>query len=297
MASIPRSYVAGNYFLSLDGVECGFLRSAEGGDAVGEVLSAAAPGQFADKRLGGVRYDDIVLELGLGLEKPVYDWIDASWQLEPKRKSGSIAAASSNLTTQYERAFFHALITETTIPALDGGSKDAAFLRVKLSPESVTVAKGGGRHARRAAPKQKQFLASNFRLEIDGLDCTRVAKIDAFTVKQTATVSVGEHRDALETTSVEVPNLRITLAEASSATWSEWFEDFVVKGNNGPDRERSGSLFFLAPDLGTELARVGLSNLGIFALRRPAGGAGTKEQGARVVAELYCERMSLHVGG
>jgi hypothetical protein len=297
MGNIPRSYVAGNYFLSLDGVECGFLRSAEGGDAVGEVVSAAAPGQFTDKRLGGVRYENIVLELGLGLAKPVYDWIDASWRLEPQRKSGSIAAAASDLTVRFERTFADGLISETTIPALDGASKEAAFVKVKVSPDRVTLQKGGDRLARRAAPKQKQFLACNFRLEIDGLDCTRVAKIDAFTVKQTATDPIGEHRDLLETTAVDFPNLRITLAEAVAATWSDWFEDFVVKGNNGPDRERSGSLFFLAPDLRTELGRVELSNLGIFALRRPAGGAGAKDQVARVVAELYCERMSLKISG
>ena len=74
-----------------------------------------------------------------------------------------------------------------------------------------------------------------------------------------------------------------------------WFEDFVVKGNNGDANEKSGALLFLAPDLKAELARITLHNLGIFALRRDRQGAGT-DAIQRVTAELYCERMELAVG-
>jgi hypothetical protein len=31
---------------------------------------------------------------------------------------------------------------------------------------------------------------------------------------------------------VEVPNLDVTLSEATWASWKQWFDDFVVKGNN-----------------------------------------------------------------
>jgi hypothetical protein len=285
MGNIPRSYAAGSYFLTLDGTACGFLRSASGGEAVGEVVSASpGPGQFADKHIGSVRHEELVLEVGIDLGKELYDWIDKSWQLEQPRKQGSIAAVATDGSIQSERAFVDALISEVTVPKLDASSKEPAFLTVRLAPDRVELAKGGGRRAAARAPKPKQFMASNFRLEIDGLDCKRVMSVDSFTVSQTEGLAA-----------VEFPNLRITLAASSADSWDAWYDDFLVQGNNGADRERSGSISFLAPNLKAELGRVELANLGIFALRRPP--AATAEQVAKVVAGLYCERMSLHVGG
>jgi phage tail-like protein len=282
MGNIPRSYAAGRFFLTLEGVECGFLQSAEGGDAVGEVVTEpGGAGGFADKRIGAVHYEDLALQVGMSMTSDLYDWINASWQLAPQPKDGTVAAADVNGSVQHERRFQGALVSEVGFPALDGASKEAAFLTVKLRPEQVADAKAGGRLQTRAAAKQKQWLASNFRLDIDGLDCKRVATIDAFTVTQATPDTV------------EVPNLTIALSAASADSWQDWHDDFLVNGNNGPDRERSGSITFLGPDLKTELARVELAGLGLVALRRPAPTAA--EQVAKVVAELYCERMSFVV--
>ena len=144
---------------------------------------------------------------------------------------------------------------------------------------------------------QKQFVASNFRLEIDGLDCTKVSKIDSFTVKQSVqTDDIGDKRDyQKEPGKLEFPNLRITIAEAAAKTWIEWHEDFVIKGNCGDDQEKSGAIVFLSPNRQKELGRIVLHHLGIFALRRQPATAGA-ETIARVVAELYCERMELQIG-
>ena len=67
---------------------------------------------------------------------------------------------------------------------------------------------------------------------------------------------------------MEFPNLAVTLAESHAQTWQDWFDDFVVKGNNGQDNEKNGSLTFLAPDLKTTLATINFFNLGIFRLSR-----------------------------
>ena len=178
-----------------------------------------------------------------------------------------------------------------TIPALDGSSKDPAPLTVKFAPEEVQRKKASGRVAGRTE-RAKQFLPSNFRLELDGLDCTKVAKIDAFTVKQAvAADDVGDHRlPTRRATLVEFPNLKVTVSEAAAKTWDEWFEDFVVKGDNGDDKEKKGAIVFLDPTLKKELGRIMLSNVGIFALRRKRR---TDDQVPRFTAELYCEVMEL----
>ncbi len=295
MGNIPRGYVADSFHLTLDGVECGFLRSAAGGSPVGDVVVVTGgPGGFADKQIGAVHYEDIELQTGLSLTNDLYEWINASWQLDHKRKSGAIAAVATTRSIHAVHEFTDALVGEVTIPALDGSSKDQAYLTVKLRPEQVTRGKGGDTLPRRAT-KQKSFVASNFRVEIDGLDCKMVAKIDSFTVRQTITTGASSgDSDLLEPGALDFPNLSITLAEASAGSWQEWADDFLVKGNNGPAQERSGALTFLAPDL-TQLARIELMGLGIVSLRRPAR-ADAAEAVARVVAELYCERMALHVG-
>jgi hypothetical protein len=279
-------------------VTCGFLAAADGGDISADVISEpSGPAGFVKKHIGQPKYEDFELQAGFELAKPFYDWIIAAWSLKPQRKSGAIVSTDVNQKPVSERQFENAVLSEVTIPALDGSSKEAGYLKVKLSPEHTRTAKAAGTVGKVPVGKQKAFVASNFRVEIGGLDCTRVSKVDAFTVKQAVSAdNVGEVRiRTKQPTSVEFPNLKITLAEASAKTWDAWFEDFVVKGNNGDTNEKSGVLFFLAPDRKAELARITLHNLGIVALRRHRQGAGA-DAIQRVTAELYCERMELHVG-
>ena len=104
--------------------------------------------------------------------------------------------------------------------------------------------------------------------------------------------AVGELRDyEKEPASLEFGNLVVTLAESHADSWYQWFDDFVVKGNCGQDKEKSGSLAYLTPDLKTELFKVTFSNLGIFRLTEDHVEAGS-EGIRRVKAELYVEKMA-----
>jgi hypothetical protein len=293
MGSIPRS-VGGRFALELDGATAGFVKSVEGGEITAEVVAEpVGPQPFTKKHIGGVKYEEFALGIELGMSGDVYEWIAQSWTGQSTRRDGAIVEADFKLDAKARREFREAVITETTVPALDAAAaKTPAQLTVKVAPESITRTKGSGNLKGRAAAKQKAWLVSNFRFELDGLDAKKVSKIDAFTVKQTmAGDDVGDVRDfQREPGHVEFPNLRVTLAESSAQTWSDWFDDFVVKGNNGDEREKNGAIVFLDPSLKQELGRIELKNVGIFALRRPLS---TGEQVARVTAELYVESMEL----
>jgi phage tail-like protein len=292
-----RSYVSGNFFFNLDGVKCGFVKAVDGGDISAEVIEEKLQaGTFTNKHIGQPKYEDIVLTIGFEMAQNVYDWIAASWQMNYARKNGSIVVTDPSFVAKSERQFFNALITEVTIPALDAASKEAGYLTVSYSPEYTREVKAAGKLIAPKPAAQKRFLPSNFRLEIDGLDCSKVNKIDSFTVKQTVTTDdIGDAREMQkEPGKLEFPNLRITLAESAAATWVAWFEDFVIKGNCDDAHEKSGAIVFLSPNRQQELGRIVLHNLGIFALRRQAGTTG--QQISRIVAELYCERMELQVG-
>jgi len=291
-----RSFSAGRFLLELDGLESGFLKSVEGGAVAADVIAERGHAYYDEKRIAAVRYEPVTLGLDVSLGRAVYDWIADMWTGKAQRHDASVIAVSAQLKAVSEREFLQALITEVTIPAADAAAKDPAFLAVKLAPQYVRSKPGSGATVKASATKQKAFLPSNFKLEIDNLDCSKVSKVDSFTVKQLAAESsVGEVRIATkEPSRVEFPNLRITLAESSAPTWSAWFDDFVVKGNNDAAKERGGTLSFLTPDHKSSLAEIKLFNLGIFRLAPEPHVAGA-EQIARVQADLYCERMELKV--
>jgi tail tube protein gp19 len=292
MGSIPRA-TSGRFLLNLDGVSSS-LKSVEGGGIRAEVIvETAVPESFTRKHIGPPRYEDITIQCGLAMAKPLLEWIRATLDLESPRKSGSVVTLDANLNARSERQFTDALISEVGFPASDASSKEAAYLTLKFAPEFTKSVKASGKPALPKEPAQKEFLVSSFRLELDGLDCSKVNKIDPFTIKQTfASADVGDRREPVrEPGRIEFPNLRVTLAESSAQTWLDWFEDFVAKGSSGDDKEKNGAIVFLSADLKSEVLRIKLGNVGIFALTPET--ASSADQIARVKAELYCERMEI----
>jgi hypothetical protein len=169
-----------------------------------------------------------------------------------------------------------------------------------MSRSSCGYTIGGG------GSQQKIWVASNFRLEIDGLDCTRVNKIDAFTIKQGVLAdSVGDVRDLKLKPSVPTfPNLKITLSQLSLQSWMDWFQSFVVqvppprrsrcrrrapRSNSSDAQEKNGRLQLLSPSLDTTLAEIKFFNMGIFKLEQEDSADANAI--ARWAAELYVERM------
>ena len=65
------------------------------------------------------------------MSKDLYDWINASWSGSYVRKNGAVVAMDQKLVAVSQREFFNALITETTMPALDGSSKEPRRARVR----------------------------------------------------------------------------------------------------------------------------------------------------------------------
>ncbi len=292
-----RGYIAGKYGIELDGINAGWVSSAEGGHATSDVVNEKiGSDHIIHKHIAGVKYEDITVTCGTGMSKGFYDWIKASFDHNYARKNGAVITADFNYKEYTRLNFFNALITEIGFPALDAASKDGAKMTIKFSPEYTRMqAKGGSSIAgsyKNDQTLQKKWLPSNYKLVIDGLDCTRVNKIEAITVKQKVVENpTGELRDyEREPAHLEIPNLVVTLAESHAEKWYEWHENFVIKGDNGDNKEKGGSLTYLAPDLKTELFTITFSHLGIFKLTPEKVEAGS-ENIRRVKAEMYCEEM------
>jgi phage tail-like protein len=297
MALTPdRAYAAGKYGLELDNILAGWVSKVSGGGATADVVNEkVGVDHLIKKHLAGLRYEEIVLEAGTGMSKEFYKWIEDSFGVKSTPKEGAIIAADYDFKEQRRMTFSHALVTEFALPALDAASKDAAKMTLKIKPEITRTSKGSGKPAAGPGTKQsaqKKWLPANFKLEIAGLDCTRVNKIDPLVFKQKVVEhAVGELRDyEREPASTEFSNLVVTLAESYADSWYKWFDDFVVNGNNTEDKEKSGTLTYLTPNLQETLFQVTFSNLGIFKLAEEHTDS-AKEGVRRVKAELYVERM------
>jgi len=269
------------FVLTLGGVVCGFVTSAEGGDISAPVIHEPG-GAFVRKRLGPPAPTPIDLSFDLSLDKVVYEWIAQAWAGNATPRGGSLIELDPNNQARAELTFENAVVAASTVPAMDAASKTPCVLNVRL------VAAVTGRHAPSGpavgvtAKPKKAWLPSNFRLELGDLDTKRVSKVEAFTVP------TGEKG------AVDFPDLRVELAETSSEKWTSWHEEFVVQGKNDDQHEKAGALVFLAPDQKAELGSVKLAGVGIYRLARPPAREG-QEQVSRIQASLYCERMELAV--
>ena len=215
-----RPYVSGYFQLVLDGIDAGLLKSVEGGGAKAEVVSETVDSSlFSKKHLGPVSYSPFVMEFGLPMTADLSNWINASWTGKAIARNGAVVQTDQSFVALSQREFTQALITETTFPAFEGGAKQAAYLALTLAPESTRTVKASG-NVKLNSKAQKAWLASNFRVSIDGLDCSRVSKVDSLTVKQSVvTGDIGKTRlPRRQPGRLEFPNLTITLAESSAKT-------------------------------------------------------------------------------
>jgi phage tail-like protein len=295
-----RGYTAGRYALEIDGIMAGWLHSAEGGHATSDVVTEKiGASQLQRKNPGNAKYEDIALTCGTGMSKGFYEWLRATLDHQYQRKNGAIVSYDYNYKELSRLEFHNALITEIGFPALDAASKDAAKMTIKFSPEFTRMQTKTGGIAKAALPTkvQKKWLPSNFKLQIAGLDCTKVNKVEAITVKQKVTDNpVGTAQGyTKEPANLESPNLVITLPEANAAGFLKWHEDFVKSGKNNKGVEKTGQLTYLTEDLRETLFTLNFHGLGIFKLTHDKVEA-HNEQIARAKAEMYCESIQFSYG-
>ena len=295
MGADQRTYTAGRFSIAVDGSSLGLVKSVSGGNLVADVVvEPAGPNQFPGKHLGNVRCEDIVIEARL--DSPgVQKLIQTALQGNQQPHNGSVYAADFDGNITSELQFSRALVSEVTIPAFDASSKEAAYVTIKLSPENVSTVKGSGKLPQEpVSGKNKAWMVANFRVQIDGLDCSKVMKVDSITVKSgVSSDATGQFREPTKQPGqLQFPNVKITFADVSASSWQKWFDQFVVKGQNDQSQEKKGSIVFLAANMKDELAAMNFYNLGICALRHDKEEANS-DKTSRMTAELYCERMEL----
>jgi len=157
-AGAADSRVATKYLLLLDGQPGGWLLTA---GVTGQTIPATA---------------------GPAMSSAFFNWLKASFGGGGPRKNGAIVSADSSFSPIARTEFSNAMLTDIGFPALDGSSKDPAYMSLKISTEGTKFEiLNAAQTAAIAVPApgpQKIWNSSNFRLTIPGVDCKYVLKID-----------------------------------------------------------------------------------------------------------------------
>lgn len=292
-----RAYSSGHFELRIDDVVTpAYIKSVEGGFIkMNTADEPAGADNLRIKHLTTREVEPITLEVGMAQVNPLLNWIKASWDRSPARHNGAITHVDFDYTPQFVHEFYQTLIEETSFPALDAASKDTLWMKVKLRPEWVEFPSAGGPKIKvDARARQKLWMASAFRLNVDGLDLRHVAKIDGFTVKQgIKPLTTGPTGFAeLEPTKIDFPDLKVTMSMAHAGAVFDWYQQVVVKGEKDTAAERTGSIEFLSPDRKQTMLTINLQGVGIksFSLGKSEANA---DQTKRCTFELYVSKMDL----
>ena len=275
-ATGKRSYTSGKFSFDLDGYKVGNFKSMDGGDLANTVVfDKLSPDRIQRKHLGPVAPTDCTIGVGSGMAKGMYDWMKAAFDhgFDPSaRRSASVSALGLYNTEVARRRFASAVITQVTIPALDVTSTEVATVDVTFSSSKVSDATPSGSPV--LGRPHKPWMCSNFKLEIDGLDTSRVASIDSFTW----TCALADDGSL----ALDMGNIRVVAGASSASSWQKW----LANQQSGAVDERNGTLTILGASQGGVL-KLSLYNLGVFQVK-PAHPIGGVSNGF-FVAQMYCE--------
>jgi hypothetical protein len=299
---VKNSYTAGHFELAIDGHDStAYLKSIDGGYVRASVIDEPiGPHNQRVKHTSTVDIEPFTVDFGLSGANDVLKWIQDSWNKKFNRRNGQITHANFDLFQTFVHEFYEALITETTFPTLDGASKEAAYIKIKVQPEAVTTTKQQGQRVKsKLGPKQKLWMCSGFRLHLEKVDGLEYAnKIESFTIKQgVKKLYVGAERfPQIEPTKIEFPHIMGTISSAYADGLFKWYEQYVVKGQNDHNAQTTGALEFLSPDRAKVLFRINLYEVGIHHLQIMQSTANT-DSIKRCKFELYVGRMDIDGSG
>jgi phage tail-like protein len=295
MAENNRTYAAAHFSLELDsGDNVGVFRSIEGGSIKADVMTYQSGGTYSRLRqLGKPKYEDLKLQVGMGMTLAFYQWVEQFFAGEVVRRPGAIVAGDFYYKERARRTFTNAMLKELTFPKLDASDKSPVYMTIGMSVESIRFEPGSGRvfDSTTGDDKQVKWNACNFSFSVDGFEssCNRVTKVDSFTVKQTVIeYPVGGLRDALKIPSqMDYPNLVFYIPEADAYPFYQASTQRTIAGQQSG--RLNGHIICYDND-GKALCTVEFKSADIVSVT-PDKSDSASEEIKLVKIELYTETM------
>jgi len=281
-APSTKNFPNGHFELTVDGHGPGsaIVKGVEGGMLKAASTEEPLAGFHLRGRHASTReIEPLSLEFGMsGARWALKQIEDVINRRQHNKVSGTILHADQNMVQQYSYQFSDARLTEISFPKCDAKSKEAAFIKVKLQPESIdfTLAKGAKLAAQPQA-KHKPWLCSAFRLTIDDFsDATDFATtVEGLTIKIGAKPlqTGGFFRPQYNPTKIELPKLSFTVPLAYAQPLLDWYRAAIFNekgvvdgGGRGGEFEHSGSLEFLDPTKTKTVYEIDFEGIGIEGL-------------------------------
>lgn len=292
-----RAFAAAHFALELGGVPNGLIKSIEGGGLKVDVMTYQQGGIYDRwRQIGKPKFEDMKMQIGMSTSAPYYKWIEQFFAGNQDRRDGAIIAADFHYKERARREFKFGLIRELTIPALDASGKDALYMTISVSVESIDYKPGLDGQVLQVDAKKLQdarlWKMSDFRFNLGGFDTSMVNKVDAITIKQNIVeYHYGGARAPTKSPSqMDFPNISFTLPESAAASLVARFTErgaAIKHGTLAPIPE--GSIEWLGVDRKT-LGTLSFTNAEIINVQPDKADSGS-DNIKNVKVEIYTEKM------
>jgi hypothetical protein len=220
--------------------------------------------------ISNVTSDELTAEIGFSMGGSMLQWFNAFMDNDVMEKQGSIQFGNQKQQVTSIIDARDLWLTEISFPACDASSKDSAFIEFKCRGEEYTR-KAGDNAAMQASTNfdQKGFMAANFSLSVGDLDCSKVKKTGKITCKMKLQQNpVGSQRIMeLVPTVCELGDFEVTIDRVTEASWVQYYEDFVIKGNCGQSNMVNATLEYKTQNLEKTLATIEMTGMSPFELK------------------------------
>jgi len=296
MAVDSRSYSASLFGLDLGGKMAGYLKKITPPEMKGDKVEHKTGHLLkTSKAISNYSHGDFSFSCAMNMGKDLQDWIKASFDSAHRYVDGALLIANFDGEEQRRINFQQALITECSFSNLDATSKDAVYVDVKCQAEHVRNVKGSGKIATATGSRAKDWMCSNFKIEIPGLDCTTVSKVELpkFTQKVTQD-AVGHMREqSYIPTSVDLSDLTVTFAPGPAGKvedqWMAAAEKWFIAGETLEEQHLNITITFFAPNQTTILGEITYGGCGWLSMK-----PGDLERGEKTrtnTAKFYVETV------
>jgi hypothetical protein len=264
------------------------MQSVEGGYAKADVaVMSVASAEYPLKHVANVGFEPITIRGDVtslaDLAKKAFD--------KPTAISGRLVTMGVTGKGIASLEFFNAIPTRVAIADLDASSKDACSIEITLTPERTRRVEGGAAGASMMS-KQERCTRSTFTVKIPGVVTTGVSKVENLALTREVTAdNLGEQRIATKSPAKpSIPNVVLTVNEATAKDFWSWYDSFLIKGDNGQEKEKTIDVQLMSPDMKSVFLTLQGTGVGMVAMR-PVSGTG--DSIAKVEVELYVTKWAI----
>ncbi|MGQ0740118.1 MAG: hypothetical protein ACT4OJ_13795 [Bacteroidota bacterium] len=212
-------------------------RTMTGTDAGLNINGQPSSGILSVNKSGNGTYQ---MQIAPGQSTELTNWINSFMNNNPAPVKLDIIVPPKPGTSPGGLDFKNALIQEIEFPKMDASGKDMMKLNVTIKPEEI---KYTGKVEKIKTPdtkEGKQWMPSNFKIELGDLPCKHINKLDIPKITQKiADYKTGEPRKPeIIPGKIEWPNITFSVPEADIQPWKNWFDEYVKT-----DKTLDGNIF------------------------------------------------------